>query len=134
MKLNRTPEQWAQIKPDAFLDGSIVQARNVIEMAQQDIHWLSQELAEARALVESKFLAVETETLKALKPRAIETAPKDGTPVLISVTARWMPYKPASEQYRHGIKGRWQTHNGHGWENMDEPPVAWMPTEAACTL
>jgi len=35
--MNRTREQWAAVKPDSFLDGSIVQARNVIEMMQQDI-------------------------------------------------------------------------------------------------
>lgn len=35
--MNRTRQQWAAINPDAFLDGSLVQARNVIEMMQQDI-------------------------------------------------------------------------------------------------
>lgn len=35
--MNRTLEQWAAVKPDAFLTGSIQQARNVIEMMQQDI-------------------------------------------------------------------------------------------------
>lgn len=37
MKCNRTVEEWALVKPDAFLAGSIVQARNVIEMAVKDI-------------------------------------------------------------------------------------------------
>lgn len=37
MRMHRTPEQWASIKPDAFLTGSIQQARNIIEMMQQDI-------------------------------------------------------------------------------------------------
>lgn len=35
--MNRSPEQWAALKPDAFLSGSIAQARNVIEMMQADI-------------------------------------------------------------------------------------------------
>jgi hypothetical protein len=47
LKLNRTTEQWAKVRPDAFLDGSIVQARNVIEMATQDIAALAAALAKA---------------------------------------------------------------------------------------
>jgi hypothetical protein len=48
MKPYRTPEQWAKIRPDAFLDGSIVQARNIIEMMQQDIAKLANQLANER--------------------------------------------------------------------------------------
>lgn len=43
MNLNKDPESWARVKADAFLDGSIVQARNVIEMAVQDIARLAAE-------------------------------------------------------------------------------------------
>jgi hypothetical protein len=43
MNLNKDPESWARVKPDAFLDGNIVQARNVIEMAVQDIGRLAAE-------------------------------------------------------------------------------------------
>ena len=46
--LNLTPETWAQVRPDAFLDGSIVQARNVLEMALQDIAKLAAENAQLR--------------------------------------------------------------------------------------
>lgn len=35
--LNRTAEQWAKVRPDAVVEGSAVQARNVLEMALQDI-------------------------------------------------------------------------------------------------
>lgn len=35
--MNRTREAWKKVKPDAFLAGSIQQARNIIEMMQQDI-------------------------------------------------------------------------------------------------
>ena len=42
-RLNRDPQAWAKVVPDAFLDGSIVQARNVIEMATQDIAALDSE-------------------------------------------------------------------------------------------
>lgn len=40
--LHRSPEEWAKVIPDAFLTGSIQQARNVIEMMQQDIAKLAQ--------------------------------------------------------------------------------------------
>jgi hypothetical protein len=38
-----TTERWALVKPDAFLNGSIVQARNVLEMALHDIAVLGAE-------------------------------------------------------------------------------------------
>jgi hypothetical protein len=41
--MNRTLDAWALVKPDAFLTGSIVQARNIIEMMQQDIAKLGEE-------------------------------------------------------------------------------------------
>jgi hypothetical protein len=43
MTMNHDHESWARVKPDAFLTGSIVQARNVIEMAVQDIATLAAE-------------------------------------------------------------------------------------------
>lgn len=39
--MNKDPESWARVRPDAFLTGSIAQARNVIEMAVQDIAHLA---------------------------------------------------------------------------------------------
>lgn len=47
--------------------------------------------------------------------------PKDGADYLavIIVPVRWKPYKPTSEQARHGIAGRWQQMNEFGgWENL----------------
>jgi hypothetical protein len=41
--MNKDVEAWACVVPDAFLTGSIVQARNVIEMACQDIARLAAE-------------------------------------------------------------------------------------------
>jgi hypothetical protein len=35
--LNRSPQEWAKVNPDAVVAGSTAQARNVIEMMQQDI-------------------------------------------------------------------------------------------------
>lgn len=49
MKLNKDAESWARVKPDAFLTGSIVQARNVIEMALQDIAALHAEVEALKA-------------------------------------------------------------------------------------
>jgi hypothetical protein len=46
--------------------------------------------------------------------------PRDGQTyfVTIRVPMRWAAYKPKSEQFRHGIAGRWQKMNEFGgWEN-----------------
>jgi len=49
--MNRNRKEWAAVKPDAFLDGSIVQARNIIEMMQQDIDRLYRNIAELEAVL-----------------------------------------------------------------------------------
>lgn len=51
----------------------------------------------------------------------ISTAPKDGTPITVGHMVRYMPYKKGSGMEG---KGRWQEHNGYGWQNID-----WEPTE-----
>lgn len=58
----------------------------------------------------------------------IETAPKDGTPFYARHQSpyRFQPYKPSSEQYRRGQRGRWQTMNEYGgWENCPAPVGDW---------
>lgn len=68
----------------------------------------------------------------ALPWRSIDEAPKDGTLIAALVTIRWRPYKPNSEQYRRGIKGRWQEANGYGgWVNCVEPPERFLPHPGA---
>lgn len=55
-------------------------------------------------------------------------APTDGRPIYVlqPITMRWAPYSPKSEQYRRGLKGRWQQANEHGgWENCAPPNGAW---------
>lgn len=43
---------------------------------------------------------------------------------------RWKSYSQKSEQFRHGIKGRWQAMNEYGgWENAP-PPDEWAPESA----
>lgn len=37
MNYNRTPEEWSKVDPSAVVGGSPAQARNVLEMALQDI-------------------------------------------------------------------------------------------------
>jgi hypothetical protein len=56
----------------------------------------------------------------------IDTAPRDGTVIAVVQSIRWLAYKPSSEQYRKGIKGRWQEFDGYGWENARETPEQWL--------
>jgi hypothetical protein len=58
----------------------------------------------------------------------METAPQDGTPFLarIEYPMRWLAYKPNSQQFRSGIKGRWQAMNEYGgWDNATEIAAEW---------
>ncbi len=42
---------------------------------------------------------------------------------------RWKAYSPKSEQFRHGLKGRWQAMNEYaGWDNAPAPDE-WAPDE-----
>ena len=68
--MHRTEAQWAAVNPSAFLDGSIVQAKNVIEMARADILRLYAALAAERRRAEADMRE------RAWQP--METAPKDG--------------------------------------------------------
>lgn len=59
--------------------------------------------------------------------RQIDDSCKHGKPITVATSIRWLPYKPASEQYRKGIKGRWQIANEHGWENIiGDPPTEYL--------
>lgn len=71
----------------------------------------------------------EIKTLRESKQgwQEVSTAPKTGEIIYMPVSAKWTPYKAASDQFRRGIKGRWQVHNGYGWENMDGEPLYWLP-------
>lgn len=54
--------------------------------------------------------------------------PMDGTEFYgISVQPyRWHPYSPKSEQFRRGLKGRWQAMGEYGgWDNA-KPPAHWV--------
>lgn len=54
----------------------------------------------------------------------IEDAPKEPG-IVINVRGvtpyRWVPYNGRSDQFRRGIKGRWQRANEYGWENAALP-------------
>lgn len=61
-----------------------------------------------------------------------DTPPMDGTAFYARYEApfRWLPYKPASGQFKSGIKGRWQMMNDYGgWENTENEPTEWRPHE-----
>jgi hypothetical protein len=58
----------------------------------------------------------------------IATAPLDGTTFYARFQApfRWLPYSPKSQQFKSGIKGRWQMMNDYGgWENTEYRPDDW---------
>lgn len=50
-----------------------------------------------------------------------ETTPRD-TPIygVQHVPVRWQKYRPLSQQFKNGIKGRWQKYNGYGWDNCND--------------
>ncbi len=37
----------------------------------------------------------------------------------------FLPYKTNSTEYKRGKKGRWQRHNGYGFENSEPPVGQW---------
>ena len=64
------------------------------------------------------------------KTRPAETAPKDGSAFYsvgyYQIPYRWKFYHVNSEQFRRGIKGRWQCMGDYGgWQNAEEPPSGW---------
>lgn len=86
-KLNLTVERWAAVKPDAFLTGSIVQARNVLEMATQDIALLAAErdrIERNRDMWKGQSER-QADQLRARQWQPFATAPRDGTPILAVV-------------------------------------------------
>lgn len=50
-----------------------------------------------------------------------EETPEDCKPVGVIVDYRYKHYKEGSQQFNRGIKGRWQTFNGYGWDNAQAP-------------
>lgn len=58
-----------------------------------------------------------------LKP--IESAPLDGTPIQVPHTVRYLPYKPDGKRQMKA-DGRWQEHNGYGWQNINWEPTKWL--------
>ena len=51
MNLNKDPESWARVNPEAALAGSKVQAENVLSMALTDIARLSAQLQRANKII-----------------------------------------------------------------------------------
>ena len=44
---------------------------------------------------------------------------------------RFLPYKPNSTEFKRGKKGRWQRHNGYGFENAEPQNGPWRVTAGA---
>jgi len=53
MNYNKDPESWAKVNPDSVVSGSLIQARNVLEMALQDIARMSIEIKRLKARSQS---------------------------------------------------------------------------------
>lgn len=62
--MNLTPEQWSEVNPDAVASGSWAQARNVLEMAQQDIARLARAAQALQSIAE--FCSGDDRTLGAV--------------------------------------------------------------------
>ena len=69
-----------------------------------------------------------TPTVAAWMP--METVPEQGY-IQVQQTAvyRWLLYKPNSQEWRNGKKGRWQKYNEYGFENAELEGDGWKPIE-----
>jgi hypothetical protein len=54
--MNRTPEEWAKVSPDAVASGSWAQSRNVLQMALQDIARMATEIKRLQAHADTSQL------------------------------------------------------------------------------
>jgi len=54
---------------------------------------------------------------------SVDTLPENCQPVYVEEPQcyRFHHYKPISQQYKKGIKGRWQKFDGYGWNNCEAP-------------
>ena len=91
------------------------------------------EIAIARA-VEAALIAKQAATAQPVGCvdtwQPIETAPKDiYIHVQQAATYRWMPYKPNSQEWKRGKKGRWQKHTGYGFDNAELEGTGWKSAE-----
>jgi len=63
--------------------------------------------------------------------RPIDTAPKDGTTIIVWCVHEMAKFceNPASEGYAAPAIARWINHNGGGWtwHGLAGPPTLWMP-------
>jgi hypothetical protein len=61
----------------------------------------------------------------------MDTAPKDGTFIYVQQTAvyRWLAYKANSQEVKRGKKGRWQMHNGYGFDTAELEGTCWKNAE-----
>lgn len=57
--------------------------------------------------------------------------PEDWIEVQVTSTYRWHPYKPLSNEFKRGTRGRWQQPNEYGgWFNCNMPTGPWRASDA----
>lgn len=123
--LDKDPESWSRVSPEWALGGSRAQACNVLIMAIRDIAKLNDCLVAARAILSTLEHADEAEGW-----RGMESAPKDGTPILIT---RETPFE--SEEGWHVVRWGddewWICHDGKNDHPLRGPdPTHWRPLPA----
>ncbi|MES2030896.1 MAG: hypothetical protein V4477_17075 [Pseudomonadota bacterium] len=84
-KLNLTIEHWAVVRPDLVAAGSAAQARNVLEMATQDIAAIAadRDRTERNRDMWKGQCERQAEQLTKRNWQPIATAPKNGTEILL---------------------------------------------------
>ena len=64
--------------------------------------------------------------LQQYEQRPITDAQRNGRIISVPLPMRWLAYKPSSQQFKSGIKGRWQVGNDYGWMNADFTPEDYL--------
>lgn len=57
--------------------------------------------------------------------KSSEETPENEKHVYVLQKYRYKFYKESSNQFKQGMKGRWQSCNGYGWDNIS-PPDFWV--------
>lgn len=57
--------------------------------------------------------------------KPISEAPMNGTPILVTHTMRYLPYKKDGQR-QMGKKGRWQEATEYGWKNAEVEPEEFL--------